>query len=275
MNTSSQSPLLRLLRATAVLLLVAFATAGDTATRRWDCTGVLPPPSTHTGTGRLMILPGVGNTRFQLSGFVQAASRQLPNFDVEVRTWGTPLLTLHNLQAYERNVATAAQIAAEIAAWRREHPADRFYLVGYSGGGGMVTLIAAALPEDVSIDRLILVAPAISPDFPLAASVLPHVRELVVNYASDRDLQVGWGTQEFGTIDRKYTPSAGAVGFDAADERLLEYFWSEADSGLGHRGNHLSYLGRRWQDAKLLPALDPSLTAAELRARWAAACEEK
>lgn len=274
MNTSTRAPLLRLLCATAVLLLVAFATVGDTATRRWDCTGVSPPQSVHTETGRLLILPGVGNTRFQLAGFVEAASRQLPNFDVEVRTWGTPFLTLHNLQAHERNVATAAEIASEIATWRRKHPADKFYLVGYSGGGGMVTLITAALPNDVAIDRLILVAPAISPDYPLAETVMPHVRELVVNYASNRDLQVGWGTQEFGTIDRKYTRSAGAVGFHAADERLLEYFWSTPDSGLGHRGNHWSYLGRRWQDAKLLPALDPSLTAEQLRARWAAACEE-
>ena len=274
MTTHTRTPLLRLLCATAVLSLVAFAPAGDTAARRWDCTGVQSPATVSAETGRLLILPGVGNTRFQLAGFVEAASRQLPNFDVEVRPWGTPFLALHNLQAHERNVATAAEIAADIATWRRAHPADKFYLVGYSGGGGMVTLITAALPDDVVIDRLILVAPAISPDYPLAERVLPHVREYVVNYASDRDLQVGWGTNEFGTIDREYTRSAGAVGFSVASERLLEYFWSAADAGLGHRGNHLSYLVRAWQDARLLPAIDPALTAVELRARWAAACEE-
>jgi pimeloyl-ACP methyl ester carboxylesterase len=266
--------LFRLLRACAVLALVAFAAAGDSATRRWDCSAALPSPPVATETGRLLILPGVGNTRFQLAGFVEAASRQLPGFDVEVRTWGIPFLTLHNLRAHERNVATAGEIAAEIAAWRRLHPTEKFYLVGYSGGGGMVTLIASALPDDVAIDRLILIAPAISPDYPLAERVLPHVRELVVNFASDRDLQVGWGTQQFGTIDRKNTPSAGAVGFSAPHERLLEYFWSEDDQAFGHQGNHWSYLVRSWQDAKLLPALDPSLTAEQLRAHWAAACEE-
>ena len=77
----------------------------------------------------------------------------------------------------------------------------------------MATLVTAALPDDVSIDRLVLVAPAISPDYPLADNVLPHVREHVVNYASERDLQVGWGTRTFGTIDRKKTDSAGAIGF--------------------------------------------------------------
>src|SRR5262245_32585165 len=267
------SPTRPVLRSLALLLVCAAATAADGPVHHWDC-GPTPVVTPSQLEGRLLILPGVGNTRFHLAGFVATAEAQLPRFDVEVRPWGVPFMTIHNLRAHERNEATAAAIAAEIADWRRAHPDAPFYLVGYSGGGGMATLITAALPDDVAIDRLILVAPAVSPDYPLAERVVPHVRELVVNYASDRDLQVGWGTNEFGTIDREYTRSAGAVGFNAAHERVLEYFWSAGDEGLGHRGNHLSYLVRAWQDARLLPALDPAVTAVELRARWAAACEE-
>jgi pimeloyl-ACP methyl ester carboxylesterase len=256
-----------------ILLLAAVAAAGDSAAERWDCdpAAAVARPGTH---GRVLILPGVANTRFQLAGFVEAAERQLPGFEVEVRRWGTPLLTLHNLRAHERNVATAEAIAAEIAEWRRANPDTPFYLVGYSGGGGMVTLVTAALPDDVSIDRLVLVAPAISPDYPLDAEVLPHVREHVVNYASERDLQVGWGTSKFGTIDRKKTVSAGFSGFASADERLLEYHWSDVDEDFGHGGNHLAYLNERWQAAKLLPALDPAVGPEALRARWARTCKE-
>jgi pimeloyl-ACP methyl ester carboxylesterase len=183
-------------------------------------------------------------------------------------------MTIHNLRAHDRNVATAQSIAAEIADWRRTHPDDPFYLVGYSGGGGMVTLVTAALPADVGIDRLVLVAPAISPDYPVVSAVLPHVREFVVNFASTRDLQVGWGTRTFGTIDRKSTDSAGAIGFATAHERLLQYRWSSADVAVGHAGNHLAYLNGRWQTAKLLPALDPSIDPEALRARWARSCKE-
>lgn len=261
------------LRLLALLLACAAATAADAPAQRFDC-GPAALPTPAAAEGRLLILPGVGNTRFHLAGFVAAAERQLPRFDVEVRTWGEPFLTIHNLRAHERNVATAASIAAEIADWRRTHPHAPFYLVGYSGGGGMATLVTAALPGGVAIDRLVLVAPAISPDYPLEREVLPHVREHVVNYASERDLQVGWGTRTFGTIDRKYTASAGAVGFAAAHERLLEHTWSSAEVPLGHGGNHLAYLSRRWQDAKLLPALDPSVDAKGLAARWASACKE-
>lgn len=267
------NPIRTALRAMLVLLAATAAMAADSPTARWSC----PPTAvveSSSQTGRLLILPGVGNTRFHLAGFVERVQQQLPYFDVEVRTWGVPFMTIHNLRAHERNVATAASIAAEIADWRRVHPDEPFYLVGYSGGGGMATLVTAALPDDAIIDRLILVAPAIAPDYPLATDVLPHVRGFVVNYSSERDLQVGWGTDTFGTIDRKHTRSAGAVGFDTSHEQVLEYRWSPADTPFGHLGNHTAYLGWRWQAAKLLPAIDPSVDPATLRARWALVCKE-
>ncbi len=262
-----------IVRALVVVLFGAATSAAVTPAGRFDC-GVAPVVAPSPVEGRLLILPGVGNTRFHLAGFVAAAQAQLPRFAVEVRTWGKPFMTIHNLRAHERNVATAASIAAEIADWRRAYPDTPFYLVGYSGGGGMAALVTAALPADISVDRLVLVAPAISPDYPLATAVLPHVREFVANYASQRDLQVGWGTRTFGTIDRKNTASAGAVGFAAADERLLQYHWSAADVTFGHAGNHLAYLNARWQAAKLLPALDPSIGTEALQRRWAQTCKE-
>jgi pimeloyl-ACP methyl ester carboxylesterase len=267
------NPTRSVLRALALLLVCAAATAADGPVRHFDC-GPERAVAPSQVEGRLLILPGVGNTRFHLAGFVAAAEAQLPRFDVEVRTWGVPFMTIHNLRAHERNEATAAAIATEIADWRRAHPDAPFYLVGYSGGGGMATLVTAALPDDVSIDRLVLVAPAISPDYPLESEVLPHVREYVVNYFSERDLQVGWGTSTFGTIDRKNTASAGSIGFAVQNERLLEYRWSTADEPFGHAGNHLAYLSGRWQAAKLLPVLDPSVGPEALRAQWARTCKE-
>src|SRR5690606_38147030 len=152
--------------------------------------------------------------------------------------------------------------------WRVDHPDELLYLVGYSGGGGLAVLTAAALPEHASVDRLILITPAISPDYPLDERVLPHVREFVVNYASVMDLQVGWGTTVFGTIDRKKTASAGAVGFGMKHPKLLEWRWSPAALHLRHRGNHVAYLARRWQSAALLPALDPAIDADSLTRLW-------
>ena len=114
--------------------------------------------------GRLLILPGVGNTRFQFSRFAAHAARLLPGFAVEIRTWGQPLLTLRNLRAYTRNLAVARDLAVELARWRHAHPTSKLYLLGYSGGGGVAALVASGLAPEIAIDRLILVAPAISPE---------------------------------------------------------------------------------------------------------------
>jgi pimeloyl-ACP methyl ester carboxylesterase len=271
MKTDAPRTLIRPARTAAALLLAAFTLAADSTASRWDC-GTLTD-ATASAHGRVLIMPGVGNTQFHLAGFVERLEQQLPNFEVEVRPWGTPFRMIENLRAAERNFSTAAEIAADLAAWRRAHPDEKLYVVGYSGGGGMVTLVTSALPDGVAIDRLILVAPAISPDYPLQERVLPHVNEFVANFASALDLQVGWGTRAFGTIDRKNTVSAGAVGFELADPKLLQHIWSADDIPFGHLGNHLSYLNGRWQRAKLLPALDPSLSSDQVRARWAQTCK--
>jgi pimeloyl-ACP methyl ester carboxylesterase len=218
--------------------------------------------------GRILVLPGIYNTRFQLAPFVRLVRRQLPDFDVDVSRWGIPLLGLHNLTAHARNVIEAKRIARDLTQWRASHPDRPLYVVGYSGGGGIALLAIDALPDGITVDRLVLVAPAISPNWPIAGRVLPRVREFVVNYASHRDLQVSYGTRLFGTIDRRRATSAGATGFRCTDSRLLQWQWREQGHRHGHLGQHCSYLFPRWQAAALLPAFDPALDMRGLRAAW-------
>jgi pimeloyl-ACP methyl ester carboxylesterase len=221
--------------------------------------------------GRLLILPGIHNTEFHLSSFVRAASSMLPNFEIDILPWGTPFMGISNLRAYERNVQTAHSIAADLSSWRYAHPDAALYVVGYSGGGGIAALVVDALPADVAVDRLVLIAPAISPTFPVEEKLLPHVNEFIVNYASDRDAQVGLGTKVFGTIDRIDTVSAGYSGFSESSARLLEWQWSTSDMRVGHLGNHVAYLGRRWQMSTLLPALDPEANPERIEVSWRSA----
>lgn len=261
-----------LCRALTVSTLIGACAVADTSVPLEPCAIAAPAAAPAAARGRLLVLPGVGNTSFVLSGFKQRAERLLPGFDVEVRTWGTPLLPLANLRSHERNLETARRIAADITAWRAQHPGELLYLVGYSGGGGIASLVVSELPVGVTIDRLVLVAPAIAPDFAVESRLAPHVEEFIVNYSSPRDLQVGLGTRVFGTIDRVETASAGAVGFTAEHAALLEWRWTPAEQRLGHPGNHLAYLTPPWQHARLLPALDPRLSAAHVEARWRTPC---
>jgi pimeloyl-ACP methyl ester carboxylesterase len=217
-------------------------------------------------SGKVLVLPGVANVRFHLAGFVRMLQDRHPGLEVDVRTWGPPLHSLENLRSYQRNIEAARDLADEVTAFRRAHPDALMDIVGYSGGGGVALFVVRSLPDDVMINRLILVAPAISPDFPLAADVLPHVSEFMVNYASTEDFQVGWGTQHFGTMDRKNTVSAGFSGFTLEHPKLVQVHWRKDMIRHGHTGGHNAYLLTAWQRKYLLPALDPGLGVQEIRA---------
>ena len=261
-------------KALALLLLCAAAIAADGPAQRWDC-GPAPEAAPSQAQGRLLILPGVGNTRFHLAGFVAAAEAQLPRFDVEVRPWGVPFMTIHNLRAHERNTATAAAIAAEIATWRRANPDAPFYLVGYSGGGGMATLVTAALARRrrhrSARARRARDLTGLSARRPTSCRTCASTSSTTRASAICRS---GGARARSARSIARTRASAGAIGFAAAHERLLEYHWSAADAPFGHAGNHLAYLSGRWQAAKLLPALDPLVGAEALRARWARTCKE-
>ncbi len=261
-----------LLMLTAMVLLCA----ADTMALNLTCerpAAVIAGAAPAEYTGKLIALPGSANTKYHLAGFIELATRQLPGFEIELRPWGIPFLVINNIQADERNSATARQMASEIVRWRRDHPDELLYLFGYSGGAGLAAMIVSELPENVTVDRLVLMAPAISPDYPIEEHVLPRVTEFAVSYASTFDVQVGWGTRTFGTIDRVDTEGAGRAGFDTAHPALLQWHWTVSDRAWGHRGNHRSYLGPRWQSVFLLPALDPRLSAGDVRARWVRQCE--
>jgi pimeloyl-ACP methyl ester carboxylesterase len=228
-----------------------------------------PVPTAATVPGRIIILPGIRNTRFHLAGFVDMAGQSLPGFEVEVRTWGPPLLGIYNLRAHARNAATARALASEIAEWRAAHANEPIYVIGYSGGGGVAAMAVAALPDGVRVDRLVLVAPALAAAYPAAERLYPHVKEFIANYASERDLQVGLGTRMLGTIDGAHTVSVGYSGFEEPQgSKLAQWSWQSDDARAGHRGNHVAYLSRRWQRAFLLPVIDPRKDAAAVRREW-------
>jgi pimeloyl-ACP methyl ester carboxylesterase len=230
---------------------------------------VSPQEVAPVGEDLVMMFPGVINTRHHMVGLRDLIRARHPGWRIDLRNWGTPLLSLSNLSAYERNLETAAARAAELAAYRREHPDGRITVLGYSGGGGMALFTLAALPKDVQVDRVILIAPAISPAYPVQAEVLPHVAEFLVNYASNRDLQVGWGTHIAGSMDRVKAHSCGFTGFNLDDPKIVDVFWTPAMARLGHFGNHLGYVSAAWQRTYLAPALDPRVDAKALRTMFA------
>jgi hypothetical protein len=232
---------------------------------------VLPAPTeAELERGLIVLFPGVEGGGWVMGACAGGLRDAGWDGALRVIAWGRrPLGTFHNLMMLETNRAQARTIAAEITTYRRAHPNAPLSLVGLSGGAGMCLFIAEALPEDVMLDRILLIAPALSPTYhpgPAAA----RCRRGIVSFYSDLDwLMLGVGTTTFGTIDRRFGTAAGKVGFrDAAgqlrsDPWLTQIHWNEEWLRAGHYGGHLGGLCRRWARDILAPHVVPPRTPAQ------------
>ena len=176
---------------------------------------------------------------------------------------GRLLGPLANLTDYEGNRRKAADIAARIQVFRKDHPTAPIHIIGYSGGGGLAVLVAEALPDDVHIQNLILAQAAISPDYDLTAA-LDHVDGKLINFHSDYDwAMLDVGTRVFGTIDRKNVASAGKNGFDIEKAvpnalkrtKVIQHAWDPTMTNTGHPGGHFGMLTYGWNKRYVAPYL--------------------
>src|SRR3954465_9761075 len=87
--------------------------------------------------------------------------------EVRIAAWGHGVGRWHkDLTRTENLRAKAAAVAVEVGAFRAEHPEAPVYLIGKSGGTGVVVQALEALPEE-AVERAVLLAPALSPGYDL------------------------------------------------------------------------------------------------------------
>jgi pimeloyl-ACP methyl ester carboxylesterase len=154
---------------------------------------------------------------------------------------------LKDLQDFRHLHRKADELAGLILTHKEREPDRPVYLVGNSGGTALVLLAAEKLPPQ-TLERIILLAAAVSPDFDLRGA-LRATRGGIVNYYSSLDrLVLHWGTWQFGTADRHYVASAGCGFSRPADltpedqynyDRLVQIPWEPRMMLHGHGGGHL------------------------------------
>jgi pimeloyl-ACP methyl ester carboxylesterase len=119
---------------------------------------------------------------------------------------------LRDLQDTVYLLAKASELADAIRAVKTADPGRPVYLLGHSAGAAVSLAAAEQLPPG-TLERVVLLAAAVSPDYDLR-SALRATRSGIVTFNSTYDLFfLGWGTNQFGTADRVYGPAAGLGGF--------------------------------------------------------------
>jgi hypothetical protein len=199
-------------------------------------------------TGIVFVVEGIGGLDFiaraAQSSLIHAG---LPH-EVRIFTWthGEGHF-LKDLQDTGHLLQKADELAAEVLRAKERDARRPVYLVGKSGGAGLVLAAAERLPPS-TLERIVLLSAAVSPTYDLRPALRATRAEVVSFYSGYDQLVLGWGTRQFGTIDRVYGPSAGLNGFrippdstpeeQALYERLVQIPWRPAMIREGNLGTH-------------------------------------
>lgn len=158
----------------------------------------------------------------------------------------------------EAHHAGACYIAKWVRVIHAECPNSKIILVGYSTGANVV-LPAAALCPQVSLHRIVLLAPAVSCAYDLRPA-LKATRYGIDSFYSSWDGVLEMAAQRMGTADGQWTETAGRVGFWPRNgivdpmtvSMLRQHHWRE---GMGGHGGHLSWTTTTFQKGTLIPLL--------------------
>jgi hypothetical protein len=143
----------------------------------------------------------------------------------------------------------AQLVAQNVRRSKIERPLDPIYLVAKSGGSGVVVK-ALELLDAQQVERVVMLAPALSPSYDLSNALRAVRREMVVFWSPLDVIILGAGTRVFGTIDRVKTASAGLVGFRVPAvgksndnigreyDKLRQVRWQPRMAASGYLGGH-------------------------------------
>jgi hypothetical protein len=193
---------------------------------------------------------------------------------VEVYPWGHGSgRWLADLTDVANRDAKARSIAEMVKNFKMARPEGLVFLVAKSGGAGVVICALERLEAD-AVERVVLLAPALSPKYDLSQALHAVHREIVVFWSPLDVFILGLGTLIFGTIDRVHTAGAGLVGFaqpgfaqpalrgslessNCAYSRVRQIRWRPAMITTGYLGGHFGTDSPLFLKKYVLPLLQP------------------
>lgn len=194
--------------------------------------------------GIVYIIDGAG-----ASGFTPLVLKScLARLPYEVRQfhWGTGWgRVLSDLTNRENMQAKSNELHLTLCNYKEENPDHPIYIIAKSAGTAIALSAVSQLTAN-TVERLILMSPAVSPGYSLN-SALEAVRQDIVCFWSPADIfYLKFGTSWFGTADGVYGKAAGLKGFDIPEEsahlpqyqKLRQIKWEPSMLKYLHSGDH-------------------------------------
>ena len=203
--------------------------------------------------GLVFSLDGVGGYNWGPRWLRKGLDEGGVKFAIYIFSWGhgPAGMFVADLWDTDGNQRRAAELARLVENYQRSYPGRPVYLVGHSGGAGMVVFALEKMKPGRQVDGAFLLAPALDPQRNLAPA-LRHVRKYCITTYSPTDVPLmGLGTSLFTTMDGKHTVSAGLIGFrrpknlseaDRAEyAKIRQAGWGKTFLKKGYLGGHMDW----------------------------------
>ncbi len=208
--------------------------------------GCASPVLNSGSKGLVIVVPGIAGDGPDYGGLCRGLADGGQRGRIETFDWGYPWpLMLVNLSSGNLHEAAEKKLAEYLTSLREKNPDEEIALIGHSAGAGV---ILGALPRlSFSVGPVILLAPAVSPDYDLKGA-LEHCRVLHVFYSEDDDFWQGLGPEIFGNYDGVHRSGAGRRGFtligldESERKRVFQHAFAREWKEYGVYGGHFEWL---------------------------------
>lgn len=207
------------------------------------CQGWTPPAATpeELDKGLVVMYPGVVNTTTELATVYVGLRDAKIDCAIEVVPWAIPMINFFMPTDFLRLQRPWAIVEANrIARYFDAHPGSPVTLLGYSGGAMMCILVAEELPENASVDWIIMMAPGVSTTYDLKPMLERTVRGAIVFWSAS-DTLTSQITMAWGTLDGLFVPAAAGFGFASKHPKLTQIEWAPGRLD-GNDGGHSGYI---------------------------------
>src|SRR5262249_2255583 len=142
----------------------------------WMVTCILAAQTFAADKGVVLLhLPGVGGHLVIDDLLVSGLQQGKIDGPAEIYDWTHGNPGVPALFGIDHNRAEASKISQHIAELIRTNSDRKIILTSHSGGTGMAIWALEELPDGVMVDTLVMIAPALSPEYDLSKG-LKHVR---------------------------------------------------------------------------------------------------
>jgi hypothetical protein len=194
--------------------------------------------------GIVYIIDGAGSSGFTPL-VLKSCLAPLP-YEVQQFHWSTGWLrVVGDLKNRENMQAKSDELHRTLCNYKESNPESPIFIIAKSAGTAIALNAVSQLAAN-TIERLILMAPAVSPGYSLK-SALAAVRQEIVSFWSPIDIfYLKYGTTWYGTADGVFGKAAGLIGFDIPEEasqspeyrKLRQIKWEPSMMRYLHPGDH-------------------------------------